>query len=131
MLSSVCHQYGDCHRLQDATGNAAEHKFAQSGMAVSTHDDEVGRAVGRIGQYRAADVDIRSDQPLDFDVEIVTGKMLAKIGSGQFVRPTAFARHHDDFDKLSTLKKRQRIRDSASGVAAAIPTYQDAIELEA
>src|SRR5215472_18390650 len=100
-------------------------------MAVSAHDDEVGSAVRRIGQYHIADVDIPSDQALYLDIEIVARQMLAKIDSGQFVRLAAPGRHHDDFDELPVLQERQRIRDGAGGAAAAVPAYQNAIELEA
>src|SRR5262245_24404742 len=103
----MCHQHRHRHRLQNPTGSAAEHKFAQPGMAVSAHDDEVGGTVGRVGQHHVADVDIRGDQPLDLDIEIVAGEMFAKIGSGQFVHFAASARYHNDFDKLSALKEGQ------------------------
>src|SRR5215831_13727681 len=99
-------------------------------MAVSAHDDEVGGAIGRVGQHHVADVDIRGDQPLDLDIEIVAGEMFAKIGSGQFIHFAASARYHNDFDKLSALKEGQRIRDGAGGAAAAVPAHQDAIKLE-
>jgi len=49
---------GNRHRFQHIAGHAAQDDLTQSGMAVTTHDDQRSGIIGDIGEDGASDVDV-------------------------------------------------------------------------
>ena len=71
-----------------------------------------------------------ANQPLDLDLEIVPRQMFGKVRARQFVGIAIAAAHHHDFDRVAALEEWQRIRNGARRIAAPVPAYHDAVELE-
>ena len=54
-------------------------------MTVAAHDQEIGGAVGSVGQNGIRDVNIGRNDPLDIDLQSMARKMMADVGTGNLV----------------------------------------------
>ncbi len=97
-------------------------------MAVTAHDQHVGRAIRRVGQDGARDIDVGRDDVLGRHAQAVPPEMIRDVAARH--RLLAFDPLADghDLDRLRAPQKRQGIRDGACRRPAAVPADQDAIE---
>jgi hypothetical protein len=75
-------------------------------------------------------IDVRRNDFLDFNRYPMAGEMVRNVRTWNFIAFDSIA-DDDDLNDFSPLEKRHGIADCAGGAAAAIPTYQDTIELDA
>jgi hypothetical protein len=99
-------------------------------MAISAHDDEICRGIRRVGQDRARHVNVASDDPLQFDLQLMARKVLHDVPAGQFVALEALGGHRDDFDGFGAGEEWHGVRNGPRRIRAGVPAHQHAVERE-
>src|SRR5215813_7385936 len=99
-------------------------------MAIAAEHHEVGSGLGRLRKNCILHARATAGDMLNLDIDAVTRKMPAHIGAGDLTALVALAGNDDDADRLGPLQQGQRVRDGARGRPAAVPAYDDAVELQ-
>ena len=104
-------------------------------MAVTAHHDQVGITVRGVGQDDVGHVHIARVNPPEFDVQVVTRKVLRNIGALDFARPVLAGSDGHHIDRLAAGEKRHGVvgiaRTTANAAPSTIAGFIGSLPLEA